>query len=119
MAANHIQEGKVMTWLNETNADVDAGDVVVIGNFVAVALGDIADDESGEVATEEVWELPKNNNLAISQGDALYWDVADGNINKTAEDNYYAGLAFKAAGTTATTVQVKLGAYGLLTNDTP
>lgn len=116
MATNHIQIGKAMPWTNGTGSDVSSGDVVVVGNFVCVALEDIANGASGNLATEEVWEVPKNNNLVISQGDVLYFDVADGNMNKTAEDNYYAGLAFAAAAQTATTVKVKLGAYGLLTN---
>jgi predicted RecA/RadA family phage recombinase len=116
MATNHVQQGAIMPWTNGTGSAVSANDVVVVGNFVCVALGDIADGAAGVLATEEVFEIPKNNNLVISQGDAVYWDVTDGNINKTAEDNYYAGLAFAAATQTATTVKVKLGAYGLLTN---
>lgn len=116
MATNHIQEGKIMTWTNGTEAAVAAGDVVVIGLFVGIALGNIGVGAVGEVAVDEVWEVPKNNNLVIAQGDDLYWDVADGEVNKTAEDNYYMGLAFVAAAQTATTVKVKLGQYGLLTN---
>jgi predicted RecA/RadA family phage recombinase len=116
MAINHVQKGAIMPWTNGTGSAVSSGEVVVVGNFVAVALGDIAAGEAGELATEEVFELPKNNNLVIAQGDAVYWDVADGNMNKTAEDNYYAGMAFAAATQAATTVKVKLGAYGLLTN---
>jgi len=116
MAKNHVQAGATMPWTNGTGSDVLSGDVVVVGNFVGVALGDIADGAAGELAIGEVWEVPKNNALVIAQGDAVYWDVADGEINKTAEDNYYAGLAFAGATETATTVKVKLGAYGLLTN---
>jgi predicted RecA/RadA family phage recombinase len=116
MAQNHIQEGKVMTWTNGTGSAVVAGQVVLAGIVVCIALGDIANGAVGEVATEEVWEVPKNNNLAVAQGDLLYWDVADANMNKTAEDNYLAGFAFAAAAQAATTVKVKLSRYALLTN---
>lgn len=108
MADNHVQEGAIMTWTNSTGSDVAAGDVVLVGNQVCVALGDIADGDTGELATEEVFSLPKNTSLAVSQGDILYWDTGDGEINKTEADNYKAGFAFVAAAETDTTVKCKL-----------
>ena len=117
MATNHIQKGEVMTWTNGTGSAVAAGAVVVVGLMVCIALGDIANGAVGELAVGEVWELPKDDSVALAQGAACYWDVADGKINATAEDNYYAGVAFVAAAETATTVKVLLGHYGLLTND--
>jgi len=108
MATNHIQEGAVITWTNGLSADVAAGDVVLIGNQVGVALGDIADGAIGEVAIEEVFEVPKNNSLVVSQGDILYWDATDEEMNKTEADNYLAGIAVAAAAETATTVKMKI-----------
>ena len=99
-----------MPWTNGTSADVAAGDVVVAGTLIGIALGDIADGETGEVAIQEVWEVPKAAPLVIAQGDLVYWDVADGNINKTATDNVLAGVAFAGAVSAATTVLVKLNA---------
>jgi predicted RecA/RadA family phage recombinase len=84
-----------------------------------VALGDIADDESGELAVAEVFEVRKAAGEALTQGSKLYWD-ADGNpqggtagtgcLTATATDNTYAGVAFAAAGATAETVAIKLNA---------
>lgn len=110
MAKNHVQPGAVMPWTNGTGSNVASGAVVVVGQFVTVALGDIANGEAGELATEEVWEMPKAAGLAMGQGDRVYWDVADGNLNKTAADNFDAGLVFEAAEAAAVTVKVKLGA---------
>jgi len=110
MAQNHVQAGKVIPWTNGTSADVESGDVVVIGELVGIALGDIADGAVGSVAIGEVWELPKAAPLVIAQGDRVYWDVADGNINKTATDNEDAGVAFVAAASAATVVQVLINA---------
>lgn len=110
MAQNHVQKGDVVTWTNATGADVSAGDVVLIGAIVAVALVDIADAASGSVAISEVWALPKNTSLAIAAGDAVYWDVTDEEVNKTSADNYYAGVAVAAAEAADTTVNIKLGA---------
>ncbi|BCL59964.1 hypothetical protein DGMP_06570 [Desulfomarina profundi] len=110
MAKNHIQEGVVIDWTNGTGSDVTSGSAVVIGVLVCVALGNIANGETGRVATEQVFELPKNTSLAINQGDRCYWDVADGNINKTAVDNIDAGVAVADAGTSDATVRIKLNA---------
>lgn len=108
MAKNHIQPGVVIDWTNDTGSDVLSGSVVVVGVLVCVALGNIANGETGRVATEEVFEIPKNTSLAISQGDRCYWDVADGNINKTAVDNIDAGVCVEDAGSSDATVKVKL-----------
>lgn len=110
MATNHIQEGAVIDWTNDTGSDVSSGSVVVIGVLVGVALGNIANGEEGRVAIEQVFEVPKNSSLAIDQGDRCYWDVADGNINKTAVDNIDAGVAIADAGASDTTVKLKLNA---------
>ena len=110
MAQNHIQEGAVMDWENGTGSDVNSGDVVLVGDTVCVALGNIADGETGRLATEQVFAVPKNTSLAIDQGDRLYWDAADGNVNKTAVDNTDAGVAFAAAASADTTVHLKLNA---------
>lgn len=110
MAKNHIQEGKVMTWTNGTGSDVSAGDVVLVTNRIGIALGDIANGAKGELAIEEVWEIDKAAPLVIDQGDLVYWDAADGNVNKTATDNTLAGFAFVAAASADTTVMVKINA---------
>ncbi|SDP69665.1 DUF2190 family protein [Desulforhopalus singaporensis] len=107
MATNHVQKGNVMTWTNGTSADVAAGDVVEVGTLIGVALGDIADGAEGEVAIAEVWTLPKEAPLVISQGDQVYWDDTAGEIDKT-DTNTAAGKAFADAASAATTVKVLL-----------
>lgn len=94
-----------MTWTNGTSADVVSGEVVVVGTLIGVALGDIADGDTGELAISEVWEVAKETPLEISQGDAVYWDDTNNRIDKT-DTNVLAGHAFKAAASAATTVQV-------------
>ena len=108
MAQNHIQSGAVMPYTNATGADIAADAVVLVGTRIGIALGDIADTESGQLAIEEVWTVPKVAPLVIAQGDLVYWDAADANVNKTATDNTLAGFAFAAAGSADTTVQVKI-----------
>lgn len=110
MAKNHIQKGSAMPYTNATGSDIASGDVVVVGTLVGIAMGDIADTATGELAIEEVWEVAKAAPLVIAQGDLLYWDTADSNVNKTATDNTLAGVAFAGAVSAATTVYIKLNA---------
>jgi predicted RecA/RadA family phage recombinase len=98
-----------MPWINGTAADVVSGEVVVVGAMVCVALGDIAIGAEGNLATEEVWEVAKEAPLVIDQGDIVYWDAVNSNIDLT-NTNVVAGKAFAAAASAATTVLVKLGA---------
>ena len=118
MATNRVQPGQVIYWTNATGSAVVSGQVVVIGTIVGVALQDIANGDSGDVAVDEVFTLPKATG-AITQGARVYWD-ADGDplggtagtgaITTTAASNTLAGYAFAAAAEAATTVDVKLNA---------
>lgn len=111
MAQNFKQEGKRVKYTNGTGSDIASGAVVVIGALLGIALVDIADTESGEVALEGVWELPKTNPLAISQGDQLFWNTSTKKVTKTATDKQI-GVAFAAAGSTDDVVDVKLYEVG-------
>lgn len=108
MAKNHIQAGKTMTWTNSTGSAVTSGTAVLIGVMLAVALVDIANGASGEVATAEVWQLTKEPSLAISQGVAVYWDNTNKRITTTASGNTLCGKCFAAALAADTTVKVKI-----------
>lgn len=106
MAQNHVQTGAVLQYTNGSGSAITSGSPVVMGELVGVALGDIADGETGSVALEEVWELPKEAE-DIGQGVKVYL-TATGTITTTATDNDYAGKAFDAAASGDATVDVKL-----------
>jgi len=114
MAQNHVQKGASMPWTNATSADVASGDVVVVGDIIGVAAGDIADGAEGILFIEEVWLLPKAAPLVISQGDKVYFDATAGNVNKTDTDAL-AGVCFEGAVSAATTVKVKINAASVST----
>ena len=107
MAQNHIQKGDAMPYT--AGADISSGDPVLVGNRLGVALGDIANGESGQLATCEVFELPKVAATAIGQGADVYWDDTAKNITNVATANTLAGCAFAAAATDDATILVKLG----------
>jgi len=109
MAKNHVKQGKKMTWTNGTGSAVASGSVVVVGDVIGVALVDIPDGAAGELAMEEVYNLPKNN-TAMAQGKKCYWDAAAGRVVLTAASNTYAGIVHNAALAGDSQVAVKIGA---------
>ncbi|MDA3970267.1 MAG: DUF2190 family protein [Desulfobulbaceae bacterium] len=109
MADNHIQPGESMSWTNATGADVLSGAPILVGNRLCVALGDIADTESGMLATCEVFELPKVAATVIAQGADVYWDDTAKNVTNVATANTLAGCCFVGAASADATIQIKLG----------
>ncbi|MBF0448697.1 MAG: DUF2190 family protein [Magnetococcales bacterium] len=108
MAKNYTQEGNVLVYTNGTGTDIVSGDLVKVGVRVGVALGDIADTESGTVQVSGVFSVPKEAALAVTQGDLLYLDATSGELDKTATAQTLAGYAFESAIGAASVVQVKL-----------
>ncbi len=86
---------------------VDAGDVVVIGDVCYVAKLDIAANALGALATRGVFDVTKTTPLAISDGEAVYWNASGSYLTKTTTDKYF-GVAVADAGSSATTVRVLL-----------
>ena len=109
MAKNFIKPGKTITVA--APADVVSGQAVKVGVIFGVAQYDALSTVDVEIDVEGVHELPKDNNLAISQGDALYWDAANAWLDKTSSGSptpqrvAYADLG---AAQTATTVRARL-----------
>lgn len=106
MAKNHVQEGNIMTWTNGTGSAVASGAVVVVGTLVGIALGDIANGATGELALAEVWEVAKDTSVAIAQGATVYWNGTG--ATSSAHGNVPMGHAFAAALQAATTLPVRL-----------
>lgn len=108
MATGHVAPGATMPYTNTGVAIIAKDTVIVFGAMIGITLGAIAVGATGELAISEVWALPKNNNLAITQGDQLYWDAANSEINKTALNNIPAGKAYNSALQAGTEIQVLL-----------
>jgi predicted RecA/RadA family phage recombinase len=104
---NFIRKGQILTWLNDSEAGVKGGDLLIIGNVVGVATLDIAPGASGAVAMEGVYQLPKAS-VAIAVGQRVYVD-GDGTIPTTgAAGDTPAGVAWAAAGAGDSTAQVRI-----------
>ncbi|GAG92230.1 unnamed protein product, partial [marine sediment metagenome] len=78
---------------------VTAGDVVVQGDLVGVALHDIAALRKGALAIEGVFDFPKDtgSSNAITAGAKVYWDAENEVATTTAGENKQIGKAVEAA----------------------
>lgn len=54
---------------------VTAGDVIVLGSIVAVAIDDIAANQKGSLQIDGIFKVPKITG-AITVGSKIYWDPA-------------------------------------------
>ncbi len=106
MAIGHVAPGTVVPYTNTGGSAIAVNTVIEFGAMIGIALGNIAAGATGELAISEVWTLPKDNTVAIAQGDQLYW--ATDEVNKTSSSNAPCGKAYASAAEAATEVQVIL-----------
>ena len=112
MAKNYINDGNTIEFV--AGADITSGKGIVIGTLVAVALGDVAEGDTGVGLTSGVFELPKASG-EITQGAVVNIKPGTGVINVGAGatgDLLNCGVAYAAAASGDTTVLVKINAAG-------
>lgn len=114
MADSYQQEGKVITYANSGSA-IAAGDVVVMGHTIGIALTDIAATTgTGAVAVEGVFSgVPKVTAAVFTQGEKLIWDVSAGKFDDSAAtpatgDITGGAVAWVAGAADETTCTIKL-----------
>ena len=73
--ADFINEGKSIP--HTASGAVTAGDVLLVGEKIAVAKHGIADTEDGVLAAQGVFDFPKTAATVYAVGVKVYWDVAD------------------------------------------
>jgi predicted RecA/RadA family phage recombinase len=108
--ARFVHDGRYVDYT--PGSAVTAGDVVVQGDLIGIAQGDIAANKPGALAVEGVYDIPKGTGAgtAISAGASVYWDVAEA-VAKTDSEagaNKLLGKTIKAAGDNDATVRVRL-----------
>lgn len=105
--AVYVQEGDQVDYTPVSA--VSAGDVIIQGSLVGIALRDIPAGVLGALAVEGVFDVNKYANEVISFGDPVYFDngthTATGTI---AYSEGAMGVAVKAAAASDATVRVKL-----------
>ncbi|KAJ4853368.1 DUF2190 family protein [Xylella fastidiosa subsp. multiplex] len=73
MANNFIKPGKHLTYTATTA--IKSGSVVLFGEELCVALNTINAGDSGELAHEGIFELPKAKGTGIREGTRPVWSV--------------------------------------------
>jgi predicted RecA/RadA family phage recombinase len=106
--AVYFQEGDSIDYT--PGADVAAGDVVVQGDLVGVAVRPIAANTLGALAVTGVFDFAKatGGGSAIAMGAIVYWDDAANQANTTSAGNKLLGKVVRAAADADTTVRVRL-----------
>lgn len=111
MSNTYKQPGNIIAFV--AGSTIVSGQLVAVGDRVGVAAVDIASGATGSVHVDGVHEVAKASPLAITQGATLYFDATEGELTTSTDGagslvNAAAGYAFAAAGSSDTTVLVKL-----------
>lgn len=108
MASNIVQPG-ISIDITAPSGGVTSGVGVQIGTHLfGVANVTAAQGAAATITIEGVVTIAKTSALAISVGDALYWDSTNKVVNKTATAQKGVGIAVSAASNPSSTVLMKL-----------
>lgn len=114
MTTKYEGKGDIIQYTNAGSAIV-AGDVVVMGNTIGIALEDIAASTGvGSVAIEGVFNnVPKVTAAVFVKGEKLIWDVSAGKFDDSAAtpatgDVTGGAIAWVAGANLETTCTIKL-----------
>lgn len=105
MASNYIKSGDVIT--ATAPRALSSGNGFLVGSLFGIAQSDAASAAEVEMGIKGVYELPKETPLVITAGDPVYWDNTNYVVDKTSS-NTLIGVAETSAGSSATTVRVRL-----------
>ena len=99
LEAKFIAEGRRIEH-TPSGADVAAGDVVVVGDLIAIATDKIVDGVRGSLAIEGIFSMPKavTSGSALGIGTKVYWDNGNSIVSTTAGSNKVAGYTMPKAG---------------------
>lgn len=95
MRAEYVQKGENITYINAGDKDIKFGEVIVIGDRIAVAATDIKTGETGELFLTGAFEMAKVSGTAIATGKEVYYNATEDCIVTTKTGNVYAGVAIK------------------------
>ncbi len=90
MKAEYVQRGENLDYTNQTGKTIEAGEVVVFGNRIAVAGTTILKGETGALHMTGVYKVPKKNSEAIEAGTDVYYSEDGFSATKTGNAVGYA-----------------------------
>jgi len=107
MASNGVSSGKSMDYFNDTEEDIESGEIVVVGDRIAIAATRIKIGEEGALYATGVWELPKSKGVDILQGKNVYYSKGK-IISKNESEAVLVGQAWKDSPSLDELVEVKI-----------
>lgn len=92
------------------SAAVAAGDVVVQGDLIGVAVRPIAANILGSLATEGVFDFPKatTGGSGLTAGTTVYWNATSSIATATSTGNKQLGKVVRTAADADTTVRIRM-----------
>lgn len=102
---NKVQEGDILV-LAAPYIRV-SGEAAIIGTIFGVAMQDLANGASGSFATRGVFDLAKAA-VAITLGEAIYWDAAAKLVTNVSAGNTLVGKATQVQAIGDATCRVRL-----------
>lgn len=102
---NSVQTGNTLTVTAPYN--LSSGDGCLVGQIFGVACEDALISTPVELDVCGVKDLKKTNNLAVAQGDLMYWNDTNRELTKTSSDTPVA-VCVQTAVTASTVVRVAL-----------
>ena len=106
--ATFIQQGIALDY--RPSVDTPAGTVVVLADLVGVAVQAIKANQLGSLAVEGVFEFPKNNGIALEQGQNVFWDANENVVESWQSSGFHhaLGKVAESASGSKTKVRVRL-----------
>lgn len=104
---NFVHPGKVMPF-TAPSGGITSGAGVKVGSIFGVAVADAAANETMQIQCGGVFNLPKLEAQAWTEGQKLYWDETNKHVTSTASGNTHIGCAAAVAANPSTTGTVRL-----------
>lgn len=108
MANTFIQDGLVLTTTNSTGSTVSAGDPILAGSTLRIAINDIANGASGPCYAEGVFTIDATTADTFDDGQILYWNAGTSKLTETAGSNKAVAIAVGAKDGSTATCSAKL-----------
>lgn len=105
--ANYVQRGETIDFVNATQVNITAGDVVSLTTRVAIAATDIPVGVKGAVNVIGVYDIPALTTEALTVGQAVHFK--DGKIQAASADAVPAGWVVEPKAQASAVARVKIG----------
>ena len=103
---NYVQRGETIDFINNSGADIAAGEVVTMTNRIGVAATAIPVGTKGALNVMGVYDFPALTTEALTVGQAVYFK--DGKIQATSTDAVPAGWVVEPNATEGTIARIKI-----------